>query len=104
MSHRFYNCHAHCFTYDHVPEYFLTMDMEYMGAGRPKKKFEEQLKELEEIKRRPEWQQLIYPFIFCDPRRIEPSGKKEVDVESDFISKKFLDKVENYIEQKIFQG
>jgi hypothetical protein len=24
MEKRFYNCHAHCFTYDHVPERFLS--------------------------------------------------------------------------------
>ena len=24
MSKRFYNAHLHCFTYDHVPEYFLS--------------------------------------------------------------------------------
>src|SRR5205085_9994202 len=24
MAKRFYNCHAHCFTYDHVPRYFLS--------------------------------------------------------------------------------
>ncbi len=23
MAKRFYNCHAHCFTYDHVPKFFL---------------------------------------------------------------------------------
>lgn len=47
----------------------LTMDMEYMGAGKPQKKFEEQLKELEDLKKQPQYSNIIYPFVFADPRR-----------------------------------
>ncbi len=173
----FYNCHAHCFTIDHVPDYFakgyfplririsslrktgilswlmrkflnwnptknpgmvrlgnllrymdrskqekiirilqsyypqgtgfvlLTMDMEYMQAEAPVKKFEHQLEELAKCKKLPDMQNLIYPFIFCDPRRIEPKANTwEADVENHFIGDTFLGKVRDYIEEGIYQG
>lgn len=188
MAKRFYNCHAHCFTYDYVPEHFLTnrvaiswllrrkwlrklihetptsgnfgwwailigittllfgfdkhkaikflnfvkygdrktqedviksmqayypkstglvfltMDMEYMGAGRPRYSFEKQLEKLEGIKRNPEWQHRIYPFIFCDPRRIQPLLPQESAVDKDFTGEKFTDKLKHYIESGVYQG
>ena len=189
MSKRFYNAHLHCFTYDHVPEHFLTknlgvsrllkwgwlqrnikkgveegkitwvvkvltfvlryfllinkqiilryfnffrygdqesqekiiqivqryypkrtgfvlltMDMEYMGAGKPKTLFKKQLSELEGIKRNPEWSNKIFPFIFCDPRRIRPTLAREIDVEKEFIGEVFLETVRHYVEAGIFNG
>jgi hypothetical protein len=189
MSKRFYNCHAHCFTYDHVPEYFLTnaiaiswllkrkwlrhlihqtpitgsfgflgdlivallalvlgfnktkairlfnfikygdrktqedviksmqayypkstgfvlltMDLEYMGAGIPRTRFEKQLSQLEGLQRNPEWKHKLYPFIFCDPRRIQPLKPEEVGVESGFVGHVFLEKLKTYIEEKTYQG
>lgn len=47
----------------------LTMDMEYMGAGKVAKPFETQLEELAAIKRDPAYTDLIYPFIFIHPER-----------------------------------
>jgi hypothetical protein len=148
MSRRFYNCHAHCFTYDHVPEFFLTrwigiswllrqpwlkklirkgttagrfdfggtlllgvlrlaginkamalrtlnfirygdehaqatviekmrayyprstglvmltMDMEYMGAGKTAKSFRQQVQELALLKTDPAYEKVLFPFIF----------------------------------------
>jgi hypothetical protein len=185
MNKRFYNCHAHCFTYDHVPEYFLTprvaiswllhhkklrsyiqkapstgnfgimgklllfllgsdkeklirymnfikygdrktsedviksmqhyypkhtgyvfltMDMEYMGAGVPKTDFEEQLKQLEGVKRNPHWENIIYPFIFCDPRRLQPEHPREVAVKTSFSGKRFEDGLKSLISNKYYQG
>jgi predicted TIM-barrel fold metal-dependent hydrolase len=47
----------------------LTMDMEYMSAGRVPKPFIQQLEELAAIKRDPAYKDLIYPFIFAHPDR-----------------------------------
>lgn len=47
----------------------LTMDMEYMGAGKTVKSFETQLEELAAIKRDPAYTDLIHPFIFIHPER-----------------------------------
>lgn len=190
MHKRFYNCHAHCFTDDHVPEFFLakripiswllkqkwlqrvirssiennsfgwlgnflmkgislvlgvkkelvartfnfiqygnqkgqeliidqmrqyypkttglvmlTMDMEYMGAGRPKIKLEEQLNELASVKVESDLNRhTIFPFVFCDPRRIDPQRPEEQEIEKDFIRDKFLSKVEQLIAEKTYQG
>jgi len=188
-SKRFYNAHLHCFTYDHVPEYFLsrragvsrllkwnwlqrnikkgvdegkitwvvkalifilhyflrinkriilryfnffrfgdqnsqediirlvqqyypkrtgfvllTMDMEYMGAGKPKSLFKEQLSQLAETKLKPEWNNKIFPFIFCDPRRIKPIHKREIDIEKEFIGETFLQTVKQYVEAGTYSG
>jgi predicted TIM-barrel fold metal-dependent hydrolase len=187
MHKRFYNCHAHCFTYDHVPQYFLskyimiswllkqgflkklikkapltgqlgwkinlllfilrplfkktmvirylnfvrygdrtsqeeviksmqayypkntglvmlTMDMEYMGAGIPRTRFQKQLTELEGIKINPLWNDKIFPFIFCDPRRIEPLEERERSIEQNFICNTFINQVKEYIEARTYQG
>ena len=48
---------------------FLTMDMEFMAAGKPLKNFHHQLDELAECKRDPALKDIIYPFVFADPRR-----------------------------------
>ncbi len=47
----------------------LTMDMEYMSAGLPIKKFQAQIDELARLKRNPDYKHIIYPFVFADPRR-----------------------------------
>jgi predicted TIM-barrel fold metal-dependent hydrolase len=189
MDKRFYNCHAHCFTYDHVPERFLSphiaiswlldrrwlkdilhnapitgklgffldlvlpvfgllfglnramamryvnflrygyrktqedviqsmqayypkdtglvmlsMDMEYMGAGLPKTRYEKQLSQLAGIKLNPSWNNKIYPFIFCDPRRLEPKHSRETAVESNFTGPAFLNAMKDYLTKGTFQG
>ena len=45
----------------------LTMDMEYMNAGNPKKSYTEQLDEI--VKLLPAYHDRLYPFVFSDPRR-----------------------------------
>lgn len=45
----------------------LSMDMEYMGAGKPAEPFEQQISQLAEIKAKQP--QLIYPFVFAHPER-----------------------------------
>ena len=188
MSKRFYNAHAHCFTYDHVPSHFLTrrfavswilrrkwlrkilrasltgkfgfggtivkaivnlffgldriklirffnfvlygdkpeqidviksiqeyypkntgyvfltMDMEYMGGGTPPTRFKKQLSELEGIKRNPQWESKVYPFVFCDPRRMLPTHKRELPIEKNFIADQFRMKMEDYLEKGIYNG
>jgi predicted TIM-barrel fold metal-dependent hydrolase len=44
----------------------LSMDMAYMGAGKVERPFEEQLKELAEVKKK---KSQVIPFINADPRR-----------------------------------
>ncbi len=189
MSKRFYNAHAHCFTYDHVPRYFLTrffaiswllrrkwlrtwlrtvpftgrfgligsviktililffgfnkeklirymnfvlygdrssqedviksmqqyypastgfvfltMDMEFMGAGMPVTPFEKQLTQLEGIKRNPAWEKKIFPFLFCDPRRIQPQHKRETALTLLFTGNLFPEKAKEYWQQGIYHG
>ena len=52
----------------------LPMDMDYMDAGEPEQPYVEQIAELEQIKTNPAYNELIYPFIFADPRRFEADG------------------------------
>ncbi len=47
----------------------LPMDMDYMGAGKAPKKYMEQIHELEELKKKEAYANILYPFIFADPRR-----------------------------------
>jgi len=83
----------------------LTMDMEYMKAEAPPVKFEAQLDELARIKQGDGFHDLIYPFICCDPRRIEPGIKTwEINIEKDFIGDRFLKVIRRYFEEGIFQG
>lgn len=65
----------------------LSMDMEYMGAGKVSKPFEEQLDELAALKQDPAYSDLIYPFIFIHPER-----------------PKIYTLVQRYIEEKGFAG
>lgn len=57
----------------------LTMDMKYMEAGLPKEDYKKQLDQIVELKR--EYKELIKPFIFVDPRRIEDEKGFEKEVE-----------------------
>lgn len=47
----------------------LAMDMEYMAAGLPDRVYPRQLEELKYIKADPAWKDIIFPFVFADPRR-----------------------------------
>jgi predicted TIM-barrel fold metal-dependent hydrolase len=90
---------------------FLTMDMEYMGAGTPKERYQLQLSKLAGIKNQtdpttglPQYKNIIYPFIFIDPRRITPLTESEKKVEDEFIGEVFLNHANAYIEKGDFQG
>lgn len=50
----------------------LPMDMKYMEAGnlKPKGDFYKQMKELAELKQDKDYKDILYPFVFIDPRRI----------------------------------
>lgn len=82
----------------------LTMDMEYMGAGIPKKRFESQLQNLAKVKLKEDYKNLIYPFIFCDPRRLDPKHQREISVEDVFISDKFIRTLKEYLGSRTYQG
>jgi predicted TIM-barrel fold metal-dependent hydrolase len=63
----------------------LSMDMEYMRAGRIHKDFTEQLNELSDIKKK--YPDQFFPFVSVDPRRLN-----------------IADMVKKYIEEHNFQG
>jgi len=63
---RFYEGANGSSDYRHV---MLTMDMEYMGADSPMSLFDKQIKELTDLKKRKEYKDRVFPFIFADPRR-----------------------------------
>lgn len=65
----------------------LTMDMEYMEAGKVATPFFSQLNEVAEIKKDPAYKDLIYPFVFIHPER-----------------PKLFSLVKHYIEEKGFAG
>jgi predicted TIM-barrel fold metal-dependent hydrolase len=48
----------------------LPMDMEFMGAGKVRKPYRKQMEELATIKASKPFSEIIYPFVFVDPRRI----------------------------------
>jgi predicted TIM-barrel fold metal-dependent hydrolase len=83
----------------------LTMDMEYMQAEAPPTKFRDQLEELANSKSKPELKDILYPFVFVDPRRVAPKPNTwEVSIENTFIGEIFLNKIEEYVQQGIYQG
>lgn len=65
----------------------LSMDMEFMKAGKVELSFEEQLEQLSKIKRNPDFKDVILPFIFVHPER-----------------KNIFDLVQYYIEEENFSG
>jgi predicted TIM-barrel fold metal-dependent hydrolase len=52
----------------------LLMDMEFMEADLPAVYFEGQLEEIKSLKKKQEWKDKIYPFVFADPNRNEIAG------------------------------
>lgn len=53
----------------------LPMDMDFMGAGAAPVPYREQMEELARLKNRKDLKNIIHPFVFADPRRME----KEAD-------------------------
>lgn len=47
----------------------LAMDMDFMKAGVPATNYLRQLEQLKLLKAEPVWKDIIYPFVFADPRR-----------------------------------
>jgi len=82
---------------------FLTMDMEFMGGGLPQEGYRVQLEKLAAIKRSSTYQHIIYPFIFIDPRRIEPTQTDQAK-DPGFTSQTFMNAVNNYVTAGDFQG
>ncbi|AYB33767.1 hypothetical protein D4L85_25710 [Chryseolinea soli] len=85
----------------------LPMDMEFMGAGKLKKGagYHEQMKVLSVIKQNHENKDLIYPFVFADPRRLAREGEKHLNYTVDNGSVTLKDCfIREYIEGHRFSG
>lgn len=81
----------------------LPMDMEFMGAGKPLKTFEQQMQELAAIKNN--HPKKIYPFVFVDPRRTKVGSEKFFDYRIQ-KGKVILEPcfIKTYIEEHKFSG
>lgn len=69
----------------------LPMDMDYMDAGKAPIPYKEQIKELEQLKLNPEFSELIYPFVFADPRRFDDEPE-------------YLQSIKTKVSEGIFSG
>ncbi len=67
----------------------LSMDMEYMGAGKPKISYTEQLSELIKVKKNHEE---MCPFIALDPRRIKATKNNKGKADFSSYAKSLLHK------------
>lgn len=56
----------------------LPMDMDYMDAHSSKSRYRDQMKSLAAVKAMPSNKDILYPFIFADPRRMV-NAKDELD-------------------------
>jgi len=82
----------------------LPMDMEFMAAGPVKTSYRCQMAELAELKANKDLSNIIYPFVFADPRRMEK--------EDDYFAYEIADGkvvlkpcfIKTYIEEKKFSG
>jgi len=85
----------------------LPMDMEYMGAGKLKKgyRYADQMQELAEIKQKPEYRDIFYPFVFVDPRRMKDERARFFDYKTDHGKVILKDCfIRDYIEEHRFSG
>ncbi len=55
----------------------LPMDMDYMGAGTSKTRYRDQMQSLAEVKEMPSNKEILFPFVFADPRRIVKPEKEK---------------------------
>ncbi len=67
----------------------LPMDMNYMNAGNIPESYQEQLNQLETIKDSSKYRDIIYPFIFADPRRFQEDGTYIKTLKEKLLSAKF---------------
>jgi predicted TIM-barrel fold metal-dependent hydrolase len=79
------------------------MDFDYMDAGKSPVGYEQQLAEIAAIKRDPNFKERIEPFIFVDPRRLEPDND-ELKINNSFIKDGFLSQIKQYIQTSTFKG
>ena len=61
----------------------LPMDMEYMDADEVVEPYPEQMTKLVELKNKAQNKDILLPFIFVDPRRIEKYGKAFLNLNTD---------------------
>jgi len=54
----------------------LPMDMDYMEAGNSKIRFRDQMEELAKVKKMKSNKDILYPFVFADPRRMVPAEQE----------------------------
>ncbi len=85
----------------------LPMDLQYMGAGNitaPGGKYDYQMNALAKLKKNPK--NIIYPFVFIDPRRIEEDKTFLVTTGNPETGKVTLEPcfVKQYIEENEFNG
>lgn len=80
----------------------LPMDMEYMQAGKPKERYNDQMIKLAELKEKKD--NHIYPFVFVDPRRIADDANffKYSYTDGKVVLEKCF--IKEYIEEKKFSG
>lgn len=68
----------------------LPMDMEYMSAGQPRKRYRDQMQELADLKASKSCKDCLLPFIFVDARRCvslaeEKSSQQEDKIFFDYV-------------------
>lgn len=54
----------------------LPMDMDFMEAGNSKTRYRDQMEELVRIRKIPTNKDILFPFVFADPRRMVPAEKE----------------------------
>jgi predicted TIM-barrel fold metal-dependent hydrolase len=69
----------------------LPMDMEYMNAGKVPEPYSTQIEQLAGLKGKTEYSDLIFPFVFADPRRISQQPE-------------YLGNLLDWLSSKIFSG
>ena len=67
----------------------LPMDMEYMDAGKVPESYMKQIEQLEELKNKEEFKNILFPFIFADARRIREKPEYLEVMKSKLKSAKF---------------
>lgn len=69
----------------------LSMDLEFMGAGKVKESFEKQLEELNKLSLNPAYKNIVLPFMFLDPRREDFDYKNNCGQLTRLVHKYVLD-------------
>lgn len=93
----------------------LPMDMEYMNAGKSPIRYRDQMQELADVKLMPSNKDVLFPFVFADPRRMGQVEKEinyktgdkvyfdwDIDIEGKVLLKDCF--IRDYIEEFKFSG